>query len=266
MLTFLRKIRRSLINSGSRKQYLTYAVGEIALVVIGILIALQINNWNEQRKENKWEVYYLNRLQNDLKRDTSEISSTLHRSYRRVTTGNYILSHFGEDFLEILHSRLNKNQQTFIRDAQKAFPNITKDVIFGQAIGSMTHYRRLNLHLSTYNDILSNGRLENIKDDELRESLSTYYQKVSQMNRLEDELDYAVKDYMKVLLDYEVPISNRFSPEEFKNKLGPDKKYVVALKNLIWLHVMTRTANVMSAKRASHQMLEEVEVYLESIQ
>tara|TARA_B100000497_G_C7695677_1_gene424750 strand:- start:231 stop:434 length:204 start_codon:yes stop_codon:yes gene_type:complete len=55
MLTFLRKIRKSLIESGSSRKYLLYAVGEIALVVIGILIALQINNWNEFRKDRKVE-------------------------------------------------------------------------------------------------------------------------------------------------------------------------------------------------------------------
>ena len=49
MLYFLRKIRRTLINSGSMKKYTLYAIGEIALVVIGILIALQINNWNTNR-------------------------------------------------------------------------------------------------------------------------------------------------------------------------------------------------------------------------
>ena len=49
MLTFFRKIRKSLLGNGSAPRYIMYAVGEIALVVIGILIALQINNWNEDR-------------------------------------------------------------------------------------------------------------------------------------------------------------------------------------------------------------------------
>lgn len=49
MLTFLRKIRRSLIESGSSSKYLLYAIGETLLVMIGIQMALQINNWNEDR-------------------------------------------------------------------------------------------------------------------------------------------------------------------------------------------------------------------------
>ena len=51
MLPVFRKIRRSLIVGGPVKKYLLYAVGEIFLVVIGILIALQINNWNQSRQK-----------------------------------------------------------------------------------------------------------------------------------------------------------------------------------------------------------------------
>ncbi len=53
MLGFLRRLRRSLIEEGHLKKYLVYALGEILLVVLGILIALQINNWNEARKSEK---------------------------------------------------------------------------------------------------------------------------------------------------------------------------------------------------------------------
>ena len=66
MLTFLRRIRRSLIESGSPRKYLLYAIGEIALVVIGILIALQINNWNEREKLLKKEKEILLLLEEEL--------------------------------------------------------------------------------------------------------------------------------------------------------------------------------------------------------
>ena len=49
MLTFFRRIRKGLLGTGATSKYLLYAVGEIALVVVGILIALQINNWNQER-------------------------------------------------------------------------------------------------------------------------------------------------------------------------------------------------------------------------
>jgi len=58
MITLFRRIRQQLIDSGNITKYLLYAVGEILLVVIGILIALQVNNWNEGRLDaNKVESY-----------------------------------------------------------------------------------------------------------------------------------------------------------------------------------------------------------------
>ncbi|MFX0556562.1 DUF6090 family protein [Maribacter sp. CXY002] len=52
MIKFFRRIRQKLLSENKFSKYLAYAIGEIVLVVIGILIALQINNWNEERKEN----------------------------------------------------------------------------------------------------------------------------------------------------------------------------------------------------------------------
>lgn len=82
MLTFLRKIRRSLIESspaiasakvgGSARKYLLYAIGEIALVVIGILIALQINNWNTEKREYKELSGFLSNISKNIKDDILE--------------------------------------------------------------------------------------------------------------------------------------------------------------------------------------------------
>ncbi len=55
MLKFLRKIRQKLIDEGNLKRYLVYAIGEILLVMIGILLALQRSNWNQQNKDSKAE-------------------------------------------------------------------------------------------------------------------------------------------------------------------------------------------------------------------
>jgi len=56
MIKFFRNIRKTLMTEGKTSKYLKYAIGEIVLVVIGILIALQINNWNEYRKLKKVEL------------------------------------------------------------------------------------------------------------------------------------------------------------------------------------------------------------------
>ena len=77
MLTFFRKIRKSLIDSSSARKYVLYAIGEIALVVIGILIALQINNWNEARKERILGEEYLVKIYADLKNDFIKLQNIL---------------------------------------------------------------------------------------------------------------------------------------------------------------------------------------------
>ncbi len=69
MLKFFRNIRRRLLRESRFTRYLIYAIGEIILVVIGILIALQVNNWNETRKLNIAEQGYLNSLREDVNKD-----------------------------------------------------------------------------------------------------------------------------------------------------------------------------------------------------
>lgn len=69
MIKFFRRIRYNLMEAGKTAKYLKYAIGEIVLVVIGILLALQINNWNEDRKDRKLEIEFLVGLQKTLRLD-----------------------------------------------------------------------------------------------------------------------------------------------------------------------------------------------------
>ncbi|MBK7870782.1 MAG: hypothetical protein IPJ74_08895 [Saprospiraceae bacterium] len=66
MLQFFRNIRRRLLDSGSLRKYLVYAIGEILLVVIGILIALQINTLNNDRIDRKKEKETIKAIYNEL--------------------------------------------------------------------------------------------------------------------------------------------------------------------------------------------------------
>lgn len=75
MITLFRRIRQKLIDSGSVTKYILYAIGEIFLVVIGILIALQVNNWNEQRKANAFEITMLKEVDLALAGDSTLIAA-----------------------------------------------------------------------------------------------------------------------------------------------------------------------------------------------
>tara|TARA_R110002033_G_C3806243_1_gene231685 strand:- start:74 stop:793 length:720 start_codon:yes stop_codon:yes gene_type:complete len=80
MIKFFRKIRQNLLSEGKTGKYLKYAIGEIVLVVIGILIALQINNWNENQKAKSYERKMLLEVIEDLKSD----STLLQGQFRRI--------------------------------------------------------------------------------------------------------------------------------------------------------------------------------------
>jgi hypothetical protein len=73
MLKFFRKIRYDLMDRNKTGKYVKYAIGEVFLVVIGILIALQINNWNEARKETVREVKMLQDISNDIQKNIANI-------------------------------------------------------------------------------------------------------------------------------------------------------------------------------------------------
>jgi sensor domain CHASE-containing protein len=65
MIKFFRNIRKNFLIENKTSKYFKYAIGEIVLVVIGILIALQINTWNENSKQNKLELEALKNLKED---------------------------------------------------------------------------------------------------------------------------------------------------------------------------------------------------------
>ena len=77
MLKFFRRIRRRLLAENRLRNYSLYAIGEILLVVIGILIALQINTWNEDRKSRSQEASLLVKLADDIASNQQQIQQTM---------------------------------------------------------------------------------------------------------------------------------------------------------------------------------------------
>ena len=90
MIKFLRRFRQQLLSENKFSKYLIYAIGEIILVVIGILIALQINNWNENRKEKKIETSILNELQSDFKSDLLSLNEDIEINKRAIRSNELI--------------------------------------------------------------------------------------------------------------------------------------------------------------------------------
>ena len=88
MIKFFRKIRYDLMEKNKTGKYFKYAIGEIVLVVIGILIALSINNWNENQKSKKDERYILTEVLKNLEEDDGFVDDII---LQRQKTKNAII-------------------------------------------------------------------------------------------------------------------------------------------------------------------------------
>ena len=84
MIKFFRKIRQNLLSENKTRKYFKYAIGEIALVMIGILLALQVNNWSEERKLRALELELLQEYQEELQYNFKELERFQERTTRRL--------------------------------------------------------------------------------------------------------------------------------------------------------------------------------------
>ncbi|PIB29181.1 hypothetical protein BFP77_07170 [Maribacter sp. 4U21] len=156
MIKFFRKIRQNLLLENKTGKYLKYAIGEIILVVIGILIALQINDWNDQRKDNVKEQEILKRL-------------------RKEFTANRV------QLLEKTKNKKDINKKcsrllTFYNEPEKA----ELDSIFAY-LGSVipTTFDPIQ------NDLVRSGNIEIIKSEELKGLLIHWSTDVVQLREVE---------------------------------------------------------------------------------
>jgi len=175
MLKFFRKIRQKLLNEGNLKRYLIYAIGEILLVVIGILIALQINNWNEARKNRKYEKEYINRLIEDLEHDQKDLASVIISNSVNLILAEDALLRLGADTSILSRGKAYEmaNDLVTIQNEELSY----KDSIisrqfelkyFGNQLTWLTQTREFDLTQTTINDLISTGKIEVIRDRTLK--------------------------------------------------------------------------------------------------
>ncbi len=147
MIKFFRKIRQNLLMENKTSKYFKYAIGEIVLVVIGILIALQINNWNEERKANVFEQEILFLIDQNLEVDFQSIVIELNKTKQAVQLTNRLLK----------------------KVAQKEY---TDSLNFWMA--KIISFERFKSHSSAFEVLKAKG-IENLSDKKLQAELITYY-------------------------------------------------------------------------------------------
>ncbi|MCJ7467239.1 MAG: DUF6090 family protein [Maribacter sp.] len=174
MIKFFRKIRQRLLTKnnptsratapgsvGRFSKYLLYAIGEIVLVVIGILIALQINTSNQNRINNKTELYYLNQMRNDLATD----SLILFQEKLKFQNNLPIIL----NFLAELHK--NDNKESFNQAIRSYINHVFKPLSFVS-------------NNATFNEMKSSAKLGLIRDNVLRNGIVNLYNHLEETKNL----------------------------------------------------------------------------------
>lgn len=172
MLPFFRRVRKQLADDNQALKYLRYAIGETVLVVVGILIALSINNWNESNKQKKFEQEILRQIQTNLTKDQAKL---------KVVKASF------QNAISSIDKLLNYNGATQEKDSLKYW------------LGDIIQFDRFQPLTNAYEVLKSNG-LDHIRNHQLRFLLGTYY---------DDEVNHVIKslgDVELVFLTYWHPI------------------------------------------------------------
>jgi len=147
MIHFFRRIREQLLGEGKTGKYLKYAIGEIVLVVIGILIALSINNWNQKQIEKKQMNSFLLSVIGDLKSDTLQYGSTI----------------------QFFNTLVNKKQNIL---ELSNFDNLSVENLYDAIIPRISNYE---INSTTFNKITNSGITQISKNESLSKKIYGYY-------------------------------------------------------------------------------------------
>jgi len=181
MLRIFRNIRQKLSAENNIAKYLRYAIGEIFLVVIGILIALQINNWNENRKERLVEIKYLKNLKHDLQNDLFDLVE-----YKSIRLGIVNAAH-----KLLKYAKLNQVDDVYGLDSLYV------------TVGMWYEFVPNN---NTFEELRSSGNLQLIKNDSIKNLLLDLNKEneelVSSREHMRREYDYYLYDQKAKLISF----------------------------------------------------------------
>ncbi len=176
MIRFFRTLRQKLLSENRVSKYLLYAFGEIVLVVIGILIALQVNTWNETRREQKIIHSVLVNLKMDVEEDLASLKQLRELLSRRKENATTVLQ-------ALEHPDSVKNA----RDLTVAMTRA----------GWILNYTPA---FATYNEIMNSGRLSLITSADLKKAMADYKSQIDDNQRIEAAYEPGLKEAERILI------------------------------------------------------------------
>jgi hypothetical protein len=169
MIKFFRKIRQNLVmenpppvQNGKTSRYIKYAIGEIVLVVLGILIALQINNWNSIRQIQSNNKVFLNKMLSELEQNKARMN-WLAFSKLKTQNGNISLE------------QAIRNCDSLLKLTYRGLHVLDLDFILNKQLDAGGSY--LNLHNSIYEELINTGKLYTLGSDSLINAIKNYYKR-----------------------------------------------------------------------------------------
>ena len=172
MIKLFRHFRKNLIEQNKMGKYFKYAIGEILLVVIGILIALQINNWNTENTERKLEVNALKNLKEDFLYNLKELEEVILTNDKNINSCLLILKYTGKRYSQ----------------------DFNVDKVINDAMSAPDYYPKNGF----LNDLINSGNLGILKNDLLRNRLSSWKPAIETMKNRQE----AAEEFDQELIKY----------------------------------------------------------------
>ena len=159
-MNFFKNLRQKLIKEGDLKKYLSYAIGEILLVVIGISLAFQVDNWNEDRINRTVEIQYYGNIRDQIIDDQELIKKQIEFN-----------SSFMKEF-KYANEVIEANDQT-------------KLDTLGHIIRNMTQYSDFDREGNIYETMVNSGEIKILKNQEIVKGIRELEEKYVYVNRME---------------------------------------------------------------------------------
>ncbi|WP_431135570.1 DUF6090 family protein [Psychroserpens mesophilus] len=218
MIKFFRRIRQNFISEGKTAKYVKYAIGEIVLVVIGILIALQINNWNEARKTNNQLHGYLKSISKNIQSDTAEIN-------------------------QIKNIRIQHNHAA--KDYMKCMIKDSMSLSLVSRIAPVVGEQYLNVNSAGFDALKNSGFIANLQGSAIEDAIFDYYAYFEEIHESETSLNNFIESMEVGLFDGDYDKISRFFKMRYKEMTNEELQLTLGLiyKNSKMLGIMQRVAD-----------------------
>lgn len=200
-MKLFRKIRQALIKEGNLKRYLLYAIGEILLVMIGISLAFQLDNWNENRIKKNAEIKYYENIRDQIADDKALVTRQIHFNNRYMAQFNYAN--------EILETNDRTRMDTL-----------------GLIVRNLTQYSDFDKKGNIYETLVNSGEIKLLRNHTIVNSIRELEERYAYMNRMENI-------HYDAMMKYVIPSINpvlKFSSLDVKK---PDQIFTYEFQNMI---------------------------------